>query len=51
MGVVHLQSPMKMTKTKIIVPTMVDNIWRILETTGVNTRSFSLNIKLENCYY
>lgn len=37
-----------MTKTKVVVPTMLDNIWRILEYTGVPMKMFLVNFGLEN---
>lgn len=32
-----------MSRTKEVMPTMPDNIWRILEATEVPMKSFSLN--------
>lgn len=40
-----------MMRTKLVIPIMPDNIWRILETTGANMGSFVLNFRLENYNY
>lgn len=38
-----------MTRTKAVLPTILDNIWWILEYTGMPMRMFSINFQLE--YY
>lgn len=39
---------MMMTRTKVVVPTKLNNIWKILEYTGVPMCMFSVNFKPEN---
>lgn len=36
-----------MTRTKVVTPSMPDNIYRIMEYIGVPMRMFSVNFRLE----